>query len=477
MLRVHRSNRLDRLVDSLADRIGNAPLADPIAPELVVVHSQATQRWLSQQLSQRLGVAGGDGGVCANVLFHRPSQALHGLLASITGNEAEGADAWAPESLTWTILEVLPDLADAPDQAPLIQYLGKDQGAVEKNAYQLAGQLSELFDKYCYYRADWFLAWSDDRSVDELSHSPAVKWQSNVLREVCRRIGAPSPAARLQLARSQLREGNTGGVLPERVSFFGPEAAPAPFVELLGDLSAAIDVDLYVLCPSDKYWTLVHTKRDHLRSSTSAGAESAAEQLHRMAGNPLLASFGRHARDFQFVLEGAPGVEYEDHGADLFAAPLAPDNQDTSTALATLQSDVLHCRHRRGAEQNAEAGDPAPVPLLPDDDSIRVHSCHGPTRQVEVLRDVILDLLDRDHSLEPRDVIVMTPDVEAFAPLVSAVFSDGQLAQLQKRDGEMPAVLYCLSTSLIAAYAGPIRWQPPFCASWSSPAAACRLRR
>ena len=56
--------------------------------------------------------------------------------------------------------------------------------------------------------------------------------------------------------------------------------------------------------------------------------------------------------------------------------------------------------------------------LAAGDRSIQVHSCHGRARQVEVLRDAILHLLAEDPSLEPRDVIVMCPDIETFAPLI-----------------------------------------------------------
>ena len=62
------------------------------------------------------------------------------------------------------------------------------------------------------------------------------------------------------------------------------------------------------------------------------------------------------------------------------------------------------------------------MPLRAGDDSVQVHSCYGRARQVEVLRDAILHLLADDPTLEPRDVIVMCPDIETFAPLVHATF-------------------------------------------------------
>ena len=66
--------------------------------------------------------------------------------------------------------------------------------------------------------------------------------------------------------------------------------------------------------------------------------------------------------------------------------------------------------------------------LAPDDRSIQVHACHGRSRQVEVLRGAILHALGEDPSLEPRDVIVMCPDIETFAPLIQATFGAGQVA-------------------------------------------------
>ena len=68
--------------------------------------------------------------------------------------------------------------------------------------------------------------------------------------------------------------------------------------------------------------------------------------------------------------------------------------------------------------------DRPPDPGAPDR-SIEVHSCHGRARQVEVMRDAILHALEEDPTLEPRDVIVMCPDIETFAPLIQATFGAG----------------------------------------------------
>ena len=71
------------------------------------------------------------------------------------------------------------------------------------------------------------------------------------------------------------------------------------------------------------------------------------------------------------------------------------------------------------------ASRPTRHPSQHGDRSVQVHACHGRTRQVEVLREVVVGLLADDPTLEPRDVLVMCPDVETFAPIIAATFAIG----------------------------------------------------
>ena len=58
-----------------------------------------------------------------------------------------------------------------------------------------------------------------------------------------------------------------------------------------------------------------------------------------------------------------------------------------------------------------------------------MHACHGAARQVDVLREVLLGLLQDDPTLEPRDILVMCPDIETYAPLITAGFGLGDVVE------------------------------------------------
>ncbi len=106
-----------------------------------------------------------------------------------------------------------------------------------------------------------------------------------------------------------------------------------------------------------------------------------------------------------------------------------------ATLLDRLQADVRDDRRPPGAPAIDEADERFVVAA--DDRSVQVHSCTGRARQVEVLRDAVLHLFADDPTLEPRDVIVMCPDIEVFAPLVQATFGSADDAEAD-RPGSVP---------------------------------------
>ncbi|MCB2527345.1 exodeoxyribonuclease V subunit gamma, partial [Listeria monocytogenes] len=65
------------------------------------------------------------------------------------------------------------------------------------------------------------------------------------------------------------------------------------------------------------------------------------------------------------------------------------------------------------------------------DASIRFHVAHSAQREVEILHDQLLARFNADPSLKPRDVIVMVPDIHAYAPHIEAVF--GQVPRADQR--------------------------------------------
>ena len=386
-------NRLDLLAARLAECI-RSPLSAPLTPEIVIVQSKPMERWLSMELARRQGV-------CANIRFPFPNAFLEELFRILLPEYRE-APVYDPETLTWRILAALPACLEQPAFKPLRHYMRDDRGL---KGYQLACRLADLFDQYLIFRPDMILSW-------EAGQNPYGEeaWQAELWRKIRQKDASfpPSHLRRLLLERIR-RPLPTAALLPERMSIFGISWLPPFHLEIFQALSGRININFFALNPCREFWTDIRPDRetrktvDKIRASTGRQTLSAAD-LHFEGGNSLLASMGKVGREFFRWFTDLSGEEHE-----MFADP------GEGTLLQAIQSDILNLRER-GAD-----GQPKTL-IAPPDRSIRIHSCHGPLREVEARPDQILALIDDSPDLQPRDILVMAPDMDAYAPLIEAVF-------------------------------------------------------
>lgn len=384
-LKLYTSNRLEALAGELSETL-RQPLASPTVPEIILVQSRGMERWLSLEMARRLGI-------CANIRFPFPNHFVEELFRAVLPDLA-GSRAFDAEVLTWRIMGLLPGCLDGEGFEPLKEYLADDGRGLKR--YQLCRNIARLFDQYLVYRPDMVLGWEAGRERH---------WQATLWRRLAAGSTAAHRAARWKEALARLQGGLPEGVsLPGRISVFGISALPPYHLQLLDAVSRSIDVNLFVMNPCREYWYLIYSDREMRRLVDRIGTAGSDETLHLERGNSLLASMGSLGRDFLRMVYDT-GCEEADFSAQPGEASL----------LACIQSDILNLRDR-GADGIRTA-------VAVDDDSIQVHSCHSPMREVEVLQDRILDLLERDPSLTPADILVMTPEIETYAPFIEAVFS------------------------------------------------------
>ena len=320
MLHLHRSNRADGLVEALRALLA-APADDPFAREVVAVPTRGMERWITQQLSARLGAADGrTDGVCANVEFPTPRRLVGAAVAAATGVDPQ-TDPWLPERSVWPLLDVVDECLSEPWMQLLAAHLGgpAEQADPLKRARRFATvrHVAELFDGYALHRPDTVRAWaaSEEAARDQ--------WQGQLWRCLRARIGEPGPAERLERACRVLEAEPEVVELPPQVSVFGLTRLPAGYRDILEALAARRDLHLFLLHPSPALWDKV-------------GAVPAPRHVERkddpttgVPVNRLLASWGRDAREMQVVLAGRRA-----------RGPPPPGRAARRQLLARIQADV-----------------------------------------------------------------------------------------------------------------------------------------
>lgn len=441
MFHLHRAQQLGTLVPALAEVLQHHD-DDPMSVRVVSVSARGMERWLSQRLSHELGASvgedsAGDDGVCANVDMPSPADLVARLVAEVVpagapeGGLDPAQDPWRPDRLIFSILTVLQDESDEEWAALVATHLGltdpDPEPASRNRRFGFARRIAHNLVRYASQRPALLRNWR--AGVDDDGHGGALplhqQWQPHLFRSLCRVLPGPDPVQRTDETVTRLRSGD-GAPGTGELCLFGPSRLDDRDLAILLAAAEHREVHLFLAHPSPGMWAGLAA------DAAPAVSSRAGDTWARQVRNPLLRSLAQDSREFQVRLRQL----LAEHGQAYLDRHHEPPPPAARTTLTRLQEALA-----------ADRAEPAPVPGPPGgtgpvqlrapaavgqgsqptgvsvDRSVELHSCVGAARQVEVLRDLVTGLLCDDPTLEPRDILVMCPQVETFAPLILATFA------------------------------------------------------
>lgn len=396
--RLYPSNALDTLAALLAEELRRPPPGQPLlAPEVVLIPQVAMRRWLQSTLAAVHGVA-------ANLEFLTPGEFVARALERNLGAAADDLDM---ATMHWRLYAALQgDLGSDAALAPLAGYLA-DGDALKP--WSLAGELSNVFEKYQAWRRDWLLRWEGGADPDD---PQARLWRRIASGRAyrARRIGQ-------YLDRYARPDGPLPQGLPRRLFAFAVLNISPDVLRVLATQARAGTLHFYLPTPAQGYWGDLQTLWQRRREG--GAVDLFADHVQE---NPLLQAWGAAGRDFMALI-GDYEVVHPLAEIAVYADPLESGRRALAdgglgdSLLRRMQSDLFH---RRAPAR------PAPLAAVdPHDPSLQVHACHTRLRELQVLHDQLRALLDDprfDPPLQPREIAVLSPDIDPYVPYLDAVF-------------------------------------------------------
>jgi len=443
VFQVYHSNQLDLLKDLLIVLMEQPPLADPLANETILVQSPGMAQWLQLQIAEKAGIA-------ANIDFPLPASFIWQQFKAVLKDVPEQSP-FNKMSMTWQVMQLLPDCLDDPDFAALLHYLEDDDQL--RKRFQLSQKIADIFDQYLVYRPEWIDAWenSSDVQLDNWANGQGEsvplwldeqRWQAKLWKKLSQSIEQSFAdqgkvyhrAGLYKDFLATLAQQKSLSHLPQRIFVFGISALPDSYLHALVGLSAHCDVHFFLTNPCRYYWAdIVDPKLLGKRFAQSRPRLTVTDGLlknqestswkkneahlawamsgdpEKEVGNPLLASMGKMGRDFLYQM-----CMLEEREIDAFV-DIERDN-----LLHHIQADILDLQYT----YDPLVLDASKCKVISEDDqSLSIHLTHSVMREVEVLHDNLLAMFEADSNLTPKDIIVMVPNIDLYAPYVQAVFS------------------------------------------------------
>ncbi len=385
MLILHASNCLENLSQQFAELVSQ-PLNNVFASEQIVIQNPSMGHWLSLQMAQQLGIS-------ANYQYFSPANYMWSLLRKVI-DDIPQEDPSQPHVLRWRLFALF--LCDAADYPELDHYLVN-----EAAAWELADALAPVLDQYLFYRPDWIRQWEAGNFADN-------DWQARLWHKIMRDDSSQTNKMQHWIDLQQLfiqnfptkHQRQYRGKFPERVSFFALSALSPSYLRLLSELSTKIEVHLFIVNPCQHDWG----KRE---ARQSASVERTDLKSDMIKSNSLLDSWGQQGREIIDQLYQL-GVK------------------NKNSWIEPASDSILHCLQRDVLKDQQSNLKLTSQPFI--DESIQLHACHTPMREIEVLHDQILSALENSDTLNPTDIVVMAPAIEQYAPYIEAVFSTAEQA-------------------------------------------------
>ncbi|QJD69524.1 exodeoxyribonuclease V subunit gamma [Xanthomonas campestris pv. badrii] len=396
--RLYPSNALDTLAALLAQELRRPVPGQPVLqPEVVLIPQVAMRRWLQSTLAAEHGVA-------ANLEFLTPGEFVARALERNLGPADDDLDMVTTQWRLYAALQA--DLGSDAALAPLAGYLS-DGDALKP--WALAGELGSVFEKYQAWRRDWLLRWEGGAEPDD---PQARLWRSIATGRQyrARRIGQ-------YLDRHARSDGPLPQGLPARLFAFAILNISPDVLRVLATQARVGTLHFYLPTPTQGYWGDLQTLWQRRREGGAAALF--ADQVQE---NPLLQAWGAAGRDFMALI-GDYEVVHPLAEIAAYADPLESgrrllaDGGLGDSLLRRMQSDLFHRR---------APAVPAALPAVNrHDPSLQVHACHTRLRELQVLHDQLRALLDDarfEPPLQPREIAVLSPDIDPYVPYLDAVF-------------------------------------------------------
>ncbi len=348
----------------------------PFERRIVIVPSSAQKEFLADFFASHPRYQ-----VFAGVQVMTLSQGFLELLSLLSQEKQERIPSLLELSLH--IEEVICQAFSAPVQKevlhPLFDYVGVDLEKQDRRIGSLSVQLANLFSRYGLYGAAFLEEWMKKNG-----------WQQWLWKKIfVDASGWTYPIKALDKAVS----------CPFQVHLFGFHTMPMVYQQFFHKLNTAF----YVLSPCSMFWEDLASDRERIGArrhfEKRKFRQSDVEQwdLYLRDTNPLLSNWGKVGREFIKQLEGGDVLSGE--------AYIEPERK---TLLAEVQRDLLHLRNPQ------ETG---PKVAAEGDCSIQVHSAVSHLREVEVLYEQVCGI-----SLMPREILVLSSDLDLYAPFIQTVF-------------------------------------------------------
>ena len=370
---------------------------NPFTPQWVITQTEGMNSWLKQQLAIQNGIA-------AHIQFNKPNDIITTLCKLCMPS---GKAILTNEIIRWSIYRLLNSTEFKQAYPQIASYYHNND--IKRIA--LTDELTDLFDQYQVYRHATIQEWNAHSKGHAVEDWQQWLWIS-IKEQVTDYFQDRTVTATALL--NELKNEASQQLITNKIPalyIFGIAVITPFYLQIYHALAQFMDIHLYLVNPSPEQWWLDDKSEKQIARLLQKKGINKALPMHYTVGNDLLMNWGALIKEsFGLLMDQDEFVNQYDTSA---ALPIIHPQR----LLEKIQADIYN--NAASTERN----------ILTENDikdgSITINGAFIPVREVEVLYNYLLSLIDQHQlALAPKDIVVLLSDVDLYAPYIHAVFGN-----------------------------------------------------
>lgn len=392
------SNSLTQLAKNLCTNLQQQHNS-VFTPHFLVTQTDGMNNWLKLQMAQKLGIA-------ANYKFLKPNDLIQQVYhLFLPWGDAKPLSA---HNQTWLLYKLLADVAFIKRYKTVSDYYNTQNSDKEIKRLALAEKVADLFDQYQIYRPQLIREWNQASTADLNNYD----WQKHLWIKTKQLTGRQLLDKTLlsDFIYTALQNPQNQRKLNQNmpaVHLFGLSITTDYHLELFYKIGQYINVWFYIINPAPAvYWF-----EDRSEKQLAIFKNKSFNHDIQNQGNALLTNWGG-------IIKDTFGLLFKNEELLNAYETIGIEEPTADTLLHKIQQDIFN---------NALSTDRNTLNIVQIlDGSITINSCFTPVREVEVLYNYLVQLVDNKsgEKFSAREIVVMVSDIDAYAPYIKAVFSN-----------------------------------------------------
>lgn len=380
------TNDLEQLAEKLAESL--EANHDIFSQPSIITQTAGMNQWLRQKIATQNGIA-------ANLKFVRPTDFINEVFQLFYH---ETRPKIAKQNLDLLIYQIISEEEFRNEYPQVASYFkSKD---VKK--WELAAMLADLFDQYQIYRTDVLKNWTTAEQVEDKFRNFA--WQFYIWKRLKAMLG--DSFTDMSVLKNDiytaLEQPKNIEILKQHfpsVALFGVSIFTSFHMEIFHRLYQHVDFYFYISDPAPEFfWHYDQSQKKLLnKRPEDRGTE----------GNPLLTSWGS-------LIQSTAQILFQDEAVLNAQTDIEHRIPEGDTLLSKIQQDIFYNRTADLHFTKAQV----------EDNSLKVVSVYHIQSEVEALYNYLLQTFSEEKipGLKENEVLVITPEIDKYAPYIKAVF-------------------------------------------------------